>query len=67
MGSADEAVTSREDELKRTTDWRYKQARKLGCSKSDARRFSISEGDIGLLRQLVTRGCSTPTAVEIVV
>lgn len=44
---------------------RYREARDAGWSRADAHTFSLSELDIGKLRELAAAGCPAPTAARI--
>jgi hypothetical protein len=50
------------DEKRQVVLWRYQQARDAGLTLVEARIFSECDQDVGVLRQLVRRGCP-PTVI----
>ena len=52
-------------EERRVALWRFAQSRNLGLTYVEARMFAESGSDLGLLRNLVARGCPPSLALRI--
>ncbi len=61
----EEQPPERSEEERRVRDWRYRQIRALGYTRTDARALAESDAELALIRRLIANGCPPAVAFKI--